>query len=71
MQCRVNSTRNTIMMSDIVWSINIMLGILLIGVGYSIYWIFKYDEWYPNNNVHSHITTERRADDSGHTELGE
>ena len=35
-------------MHDVVWSINIMLGILLIGVGYSIYWIFKYDDWNPN-----------------------
>ena len=34
--------------SDVVWSINIMLAILLIAVGYVIYWIFKYDDWYPN-----------------------
>ena len=34
--------------SDVVWSINIMLAILLVGVGISIYWIFKYDDWYPN-----------------------
>jgi len=25
-----------------------MLGLLLSGVGASIYWIFKYDDWYPN-----------------------
>ena len=36
------------MQSDVVWSINIMLAILLVGVGISIYWIFKYDDWYPN-----------------------
>ena len=34
--------------SDVVWSINIMLAILLIAVGYMIYWIFKYDDWNPN-----------------------
>ena len=35
-------------MSDVVWSINIMLALLLVGVGVSIYWIFKYDDWNPN-----------------------
>ena len=35
-------------MSDVVWSINIMLGILLVGVGVAIYYIFMYDTWYPN-----------------------
>jgi len=34
--------------SDVVWSINIMLAILLVGVGVSIYYIFMYDTWYPN-----------------------
>ena len=47
-----------------------MLAILLIAVGYVIYWVFKYDEWYPNDNVHSHISSERGADDSGCEELG-
>ena len=37
--------------SDVVWSINIMLAILLVGVGISIYWIFKYDDWYPNSII--------------------
>ncbi len=32
-------------MSDVVWSINIMIAILLIGVAITIYWIFKYDDW--------------------------
>ena len=36
------------MSGEVVWSINIMIAILLIGVGYSIYWIFMYDSWYPN-----------------------
>ena len=58
------------MQSDVVWSINIMLAILLIGVCITIYWIFKYDEWYPNDDVHSHIPSERRTDDSGNEELG-
>ena len=35
-------------MSDVVWSINIMLAILLVGVGIAIYYIFMYDTWYPN-----------------------
>ena len=35
-------------MGDVVWSINIMLALLLVAVGVSIYWIFKYDDWYPN-----------------------
>ena len=35
-------------MSDVVWSINIMIAILLIAVGIAIYYIFMYDEWYPN-----------------------
>ena len=51
-------------MSDIVWSINIMLAILLVLVGISIYWIFKYDEWYPND-IASHVSTEHGSDDSG------
>ena len=57
-------------MSDVVWSVNIMVGILLVAVGYVIYWVFKYDEWYPNDNVHSHISFEHGADDSRHEELG-
>ena len=58
------------MQGDVVWSINIMLIILLVGVSITIYWIFKYDEWYPNDDVHSHISTERGSDDSGCEELG-
>ena len=42
-------------MSEVVWSINIMLAILLIGVGIAIYYIFMYDTWYPN---------EQRGEDS-------
>ena len=58
-------------MSEVVWSVNIMVSILLIAVGYVIYWVFKYDEWYPNSNVHSHISSERGSDDTGRQELGE
>ena len=58
------------MPSDVVWSINIMVGLLLVLVSVSIYWIFKYDEWYPNDDVHSHISHERGSDDSGNEELG-
>ena len=58
------------MPSDVVWSINIMVGLLLVLVSASIYWIFKYDEWYPNDIVHSHISPECESDDSGREELG-
>ena len=57
-------------MSDVVWSINIMLAILLISVCVTIYWIFKYDEWYPNDIVHSHISIESEHGNSGDEELG-
>jgi len=53
-----------------VWSINILLAILLVGVCVTIYWIFKYDDWYPNPSTPSHISHERGADDSGNKELG-
>ncbi len=57
------------MHSDIVWSINIMIALLLVLVSVSIYWIFKYDEWYPNDIVHGHISTEPEHGDSGDEEL--
>jgi len=44
-------------MSDVVWSVNIMVAILLIAVAIVIYYIFKYDEWYPNG---SNETTEQK-----------
>ena len=56
-------------MEEVVWSINIMLAILLVGVCVTIYWIFKYDEWYPNDNVHSHISIESEHNDSGDERL--
>ena len=55
------------MISDVVWSINIMLALLLVGVGVSIYWIFKYDDWNPNPINDKHVS---KSDDSGHEELG-
>ena len=54
-------------MSKVVWSINIMLAILLVGVCVTIYWIFKYDDWYPNTHTHNHVS---ESDDSGFKELG-
>ena len=57
-------------MSEVVWSVNIMVAILLVAVGYVIYWVFKYDEWYPNDNVHSHISNESQRMDSGDENLG-
>jgi ABC-type cobalt transport system substrate-binding protein len=37
-------------MSEVVWSINIMIAILLVAVGIVIYYIFKYDEFWPNGS---------------------
>ena len=48
-------------MSEVVWSINIMLGILLVAVGIAIYYIFMYDTWYPN---------EQRSEDSSLGDAG-
>ncbi len=56
-------------MSDIVWSVNIMIALLLVGVCVTLYWIFKYDDWNPNPVVHSHISTESECDDSGDKKL--
>ena len=56
-------------MSEVVWSINILIGLLLIGVSVTLYWIFKYDEWYPNDIVHSHISVQSERNDSGDEEL--
>ena len=44
-------------MSEVVWSINIMLAILLIGVGIAIYYIFMYDTWYPNDQISEDSST--------------
>ena len=55
------------MQSDVVWSINIMIGLLLIAVSVTLYWIFKYDDWNPNPITHNHVS---ESDDSGHEELG-
>ena len=32
----------------VVHSVNIMIAILLVGVGVALYYIFMYDTWYPN-----------------------
>ena len=37
-------------MSEVVHSVNIMIAILLVGVGIVIYYIFKYDEIWPNGS---------------------
>ena len=57
-------------MSEVVHSVNIMLAILLVGVCVTIFWIFKYDDWYPNTSAPSHIPIECGSDDSGSQELG-
>ena len=55
------------MPSDVVWSINIMVALLLVLVSVSIYWIFKYDDWNPNPIIHNHVP---ESDGSGLEELG-
>ena len=54
-------------MGEVVWSINISLAILLVGVCVTIFWIFKYDDWYPKPITHNHVP---ESNDSGHEELG-
>ena len=54
-------------MSDVVWSINIMLALLLIGVGVSIYYIFMYDTWYPNDGTkHGHQDSSLGSESGAH-----
>ena len=49
-------------MSEVVWSINIMLAILLVLVCVTIYYIFMYDTWYPNEQGQdSHTRDEDRT----------
>ena len=52
-------------MNDVVWSINIMCAILLVLVGISIYWIFKYDDWYPNPVIDEHHSNGDDEQDAG------
>ena len=56
-------------MSDVVWSVNIMVALLLVLVCVTLYWIFNYDDWNPNPVIHSHIPTESECDDSGDKKL--
>ena len=54
-------------MSEVVWSINIMLAILLIGVGIAIYYIFMYDTWYPNDGAeHGDQDSSLGSEDGSH-----
>ncbi len=57
-------------MNDVVWSINIMCAILLVAVAIVIYWIFKYDDWYPNPIINNDISIESQHNDTGVQELG-
>ena len=42
-----------------------MLAVLLIAVGYSIYWIFKYDDWNPNPIINDHHSNGDDEQDAG------
>ena len=55
------------MYSEVIQSVNIMIALLLVGVSVTIYWIFKYDDWYPNHVTDIHVP---ESDDSGFKELG-
>ena len=54
-------------MGEVTHSVNIMIAILLVGVCVTIYWIFKYDDWYPNSIINNDVS---QSDDSGSEELG-
>ena len=54
-------------MSEVVWSVNIMCAILLVGVGVALYYIFMYDTWYPNEQV----SADSNLGDSGREITGE
>jgi len=57
-------------MGEVVWSINILLAILLVGVCVTIYWIFKYDDWNPNPISDSNHSSHCEPVDTGSKELG-
>jgi len=38
-------------MHNIVWSVNIMCAILIVLVAVALVYIFKYDDWYPNDGA--------------------
>ena len=42
----------------VVHSVNIMIAILLVAVGIVIYYIFKYDEFWPNGSDDTTVTEE-------------
>ena len=54
-------------MSQVVHSVNIMIAILLVAVGIALYYIFMYDNWYPNEQRSEDC---RLGDASGET-IGE
>ena len=39
------------MEGSVVWSVNIMCAILIVLVAVALVYIFKYDEWYPNDGT--------------------
>ena len=55
-------------MSEVVWSINIMIAILLVSVGVAIYYIFMYDTWYPNEQSEDSSIGISSAEIAGETE---
>ena len=50
-------------MGEVVWSINIMIAILLVAVGYLIYWIFTYDDRTQSRNEDSNLGSESGTHD--------
>ena len=56
------------MYSEVIWSVNIMLAILLLAVGVAIYYIFMYDTWYPNEQSEDSSIGISSAEIAGETE---
>ena len=56
------------MYSEVIWSVNIMIGILLVSVAIAIYYIFMYDTWYPNEQSEDSSTGITGGEIIGETE---
>ena len=55
-------------MYDVVWSVNIMCVILIVLVAVALVYIFKYDDWYPNEQSEDSNPRDEDGTSSGETE---
>ena len=54
-------------MYNIVWSVNIMCAILIVLVAIALVYIFKYDDWYPNDGTkHGDQDSSLGSEDGSH-----